>query len=789
MIQLWKKDGCLNSINLNNTKVLSCDIFDTLLFRTVATPTDLFEEVAEHGIKEGALLSNISPKMFKELRVRAQKLARKEKLEVQGTNEVNLTDIYLQISPKICNRDRMVEIELEVEKRNMYLNKNMYSFLKYCYNKGRKIVLLSDMYLSSRQIKELLISTGVDVGIFNGILVSNEYGVSKENKGLYNKLIEYCNIPNGNEVVHIGDNYISDYLNAKEYGIKAIYYNLNSKDNQKYQLESVRIGLSIGELISLRKNFTQRKNYKDEEENFWYDFGATVLGPIFAIYIEYIISIAKETSIKNIYPIMRDGYILEKLLREYLKRNAINDIYIKPMYVSRKSTFLASISEIDRKSIANSSILKQLTVESFFERYNVIDHPFKEYNKNSLESTKKILIDKYLGLRLYDEIINYLLKDDIKQRVNKEIIKNRELLISYIEQEFNIEEPFITVDVGYNGSIVSGIEKAFNYSGKKLKAIHLMLLEGNRMLNNILEGVDIRALIENEHSKQSFQSSKFFIPLLIEVFMINNMGSALGYKSYQNKGITPIFAKKNIERMNSKQREICQKGIVDFYIEYLDLTTNKPWLKEKLLLKSKEILWIIERFMKYPTAKEAKYLGDLYCENDFYYKEVRTFCDIKDEEEAKRSAVSTFITKDKEKSNVWISGILERVYPYFMSIQLLKEIADMYRRILLNMAEYLILNKYKECVIFGGGKMGTDLVRLLGLCKVKVNYIIDSNEELWGSKIEGIEVISFERSKQLNHRVYVIASYAFMHEIRLYIQKNHNDCKNLVIIDYENTFR
>ncbi len=40
--------------------------------------------------------------------------------------------------------------------------------------------------------------------------------------------------------------------------------------------------------------------------------------------------------------------------------------------------------------------------------------------------------------------------------------------------------------------------------------------------------------------------------------------------------------------------------------------------------------------MKYPTAIEAKYLGDLYSENDFYYKDLNKLCTTEEENKVKK---------------------------------------------------------------------------------------------------------------------------------------------------------
>ena len=671
-VHLWERDTILSKIDIKGIKLLSCDIFDTLVFRTTAKPTDIFEQVGEVALKEGVLRNTISPKEFRELRVRAELKARLNKLEKYNTREVSLLDIYLEFSPNICEINRMIELELEIEKKNIYLNYNVYSFIKHCKANQIKIVLLSDMYLSSKQIEEILINSGADINIFDKIIVSSEWGTSKSKKELYNILLKEYKDINANKVIHIGDNYISDFVNAKQFGINSIHYALDRINSLKYEMELLRDNLCIGELLALRKQKSLNRKYSNEKDNFLYDFGATVLGPIFSIFIDYVVSIVEDSGIKNIHPIMRDGYIFEKMLNEYYKKTKSSNINIKSIYASRKSTFLASLPEINKKVIESYLYSSQLTVKSFFSRFGMeVINPFKEFGDYGLLNTKDIPSNKNPGLTIYDEIINYLLAEDVSSNINKKIQESRKLLISYLEQEIDISKPFMTIDIGYNGTVINSIEKAFNMEGKEIKATHLILIGHILLLNRVLEGIDVRAFIKYKDNEDFFNGI-FFTPLFIEAFMSNSLGSVLRYEIKENNQIIPVIDELNIERYNEKEREICQLGIMDFYNSYLDFLSNKPWLRDKIMSDTRRVIWLIERFMKYPTAIEAKYLGDLYSENDFYYKDLNKLCTTEEENKVKKIGPQNYLKSNKEKSNIWPSGVVERVYPNYMAIQLFK---------------------------------------------------------------------------------------------------------------------
>lgn len=67
-------NNAYNLIESQNIKVLSLDIFDTLLWRTFPTPHDLFYELGKVLLQKKWLDENVSASLFKELRENASTL-------------------------------------------------------------------------------------------------------------------------------------------------------------------------------------------------------------------------------------------------------------------------------------------------------------------------------------------------------------------------------------------------------------------------------------------------------------------------------------------------------------------------------------------------------------------------------------------------------------------------------------------------------------------------------------------------------------------------------------------
>ncbi|MHB1206882.1 MAG: hypothetical protein ACYCZX_15030, partial [Rhodospirillaceae bacterium] len=82
-----------DAIKDGSIRVLSADVFDTLLWRRVPEPADLFL-VLGHGLAAGGRLApGTSAVAFAELRRGAQRAARDKAEAASGSREITLPDI------------------------------------------------------------------------------------------------------------------------------------------------------------------------------------------------------------------------------------------------------------------------------------------------------------------------------------------------------------------------------------------------------------------------------------------------------------------------------------------------------------------------------------------------------------------------------------------------------------------------------------------------------------------------------------------------------------------------
>ena len=195
---------------IKNTTVVSFDVFDTLIVRPgLKTPSDLF-----------ALL-HPEDSTFKPRRIEAERKARKQ----SSLEDITLSDIYKLLYAEECERQEAVQLEISTELSVCKANPEALEFFNTVRKDGKRVVITSDMYLDRSTIENILTNNGFDLEGVN-VCVSSEYGKTKRTSNLFKTVMREEGMEGREgEVLHIGDHYISDYLNPRKVGMKSFLYN------------------------------------------------------------------------------------------------------------------------------------------------------------------------------------------------------------------------------------------------------------------------------------------------------------------------------------------------------------------------------------------------------------------------------------------------------------------------------------------------------------------------------------------------------------------------------------
>ncbi len=275
--------------------VVCFDVFDTLLIRDVMKPTDVFR--FSYG------------ELGRYIRILSEMIARKS----SKTGEVTLEDIEKKC---LFSCQKELEIEQVVCRANPQI-KQIYDVLK---KQGKKILALSDMYLSSKVISELLQKAGYEIPV----IVSCEYGCDKASGKLFQEfLIQHSFSPS--QVIHIGDSAISDCEGAKKASIKSILINRHSNQlaYTRYTKNNFEFAAFVNHGLCEEKDPVERIGYE-------------IIGPIILSFCQWVHEKYEENKYDRLFFLARDMRFAYEIYRSLYPNDEA-----RYLCVSRKSLLFA----------------------------------------------------------------------------------------------------------------------------------------------------------------------------------------------------------------------------------------------------------------------------------------------------------------------------------------------------------------------------------------------------------------------------------------------------------------
>ncbi|HDZ4321365.1 TPA: HAD-IA family hydrolase, partial [Campylobacter jejuni] len=382
---------------IEKNSIISFDLFDTLFLRIFYKPEDVFIYLEKRFQAIG----------FKENRVNAEILAKKKK----GCYP-KYDDIYQCIDKKFYY---LKEYEKKLEFSNIYVNPLMKDIFEYAKSLNKKIIFTTDMYHDKAFFVDLLHKN--DICNYNDIYISGEIGKSKESGELFLYINEQLNIKD-NTVLHIGDNYIADYLKPKDYNWNSFHIHPPFNYFSKYdQISSYFLARKDDITSSIILGFILKKwLYSKSQYEYWKNIGYCYGGPICYALAKFTYNEAVREKLCNFIFVARDGFVIKKIFD--LIQSKQSNKKIKTHYI-RAPRIINLLINLDLDS--NFSWDKAGSIIRSFKQYFI---NFEKININKLTYSEKINLIKSNWNRLmriskikYLEYCKYI--DSFKIRSSK----------------------------------------------------------------------------------------------------------------------------------------------------------------------------------------------------------------------------------------------------------------------------------------------------------------------------------------------------------------------------------
>lgn len=498
-------------------RLATFDIFDTVLIRRCGRPEMIFKMLArmlfpyDEAMREAFVL----------WRRRAEADARQH---MKG--DVSLFDIYASIDPSFLSEigsvDRLMNAEKTVEAENLIANPAIRTRISERRAAGWQIAFVSDMYLDSSFLHDLLIREHCAEPT-DKIFVSCEYAARKDNGLLYDVVRAELR---PEEWEHCGDNRFSDLKMAKRKGIKAVKADTTFTAAELFVVHSDKhlSSHSMTELASLSR--VQRLAYNNNPFDV---FAADFVAPAYVPYVLFVLRKAQAKGIRRLYFLSRDSYVLLQAAKAVSVH--FSDIELRYLFVSRRALYLPYLAELSEKKYLavqnHHTILRQsvdvLLTQLATNRQELLDNfgiTF-DYSRITTRKQERDFLDK-------------LFRGSYAPVLRQRAMNAEELVVAYFRQEglFDTHISCAAVDVGWLGT-------------SRLMMNSILKRHGATSLSFFYYGVRNDVFPPSAGRYRSFfradELSTETTGLIENYYSASPYPTTIGYRQETNGRITPVY--------------------------------------------------------------------------------------------------------------------------------------------------------------------------------------------------------------------------------------------------------
>lgn len=551
-------------------KVVSFDIFDTLLKRDVFKPRDVFRIVENNIKKRYQIDSN-----FRKIRIEAEKRARERSLYP----EITLDEIYAGLNDQ--SSDLYKALELEAESQVLHCNYNIKPLYDSCIAAGKNVYIVSDMYLSEGFLEEVLKREGFDG--YKTLIVSAKYRKTKRSGELFKAFLEKFGIDR-NEVIHIGDSWHADFIGARKAGIKSIHIPRVTKNTLYTPVPDKNSGFETRSLFAFINSRVGKFGNRDER------FGYEVLGPVLYSYCQWIHN--QYEAIKNsnsrLWFAARDMYLFKEAYKIIYGDKSEPDY----LYISRRSlrpvlTYTTGkITESGEVFARGMYTIQEIAKKMGYKVTELADETFNNDTKYNIRA-----LGEYA---------------EVRRLLSSKIILDKEqelaaLGIRYLKANGLFDSDIVLADVGWHGTtqyILKRIQESVSEKGK-LFGLYLGCLDGT---NERIGKNNYKAFAFSEEERSNFPKGI----LLFESLILAPHGSTV---RYHDKGDAVIPVLGEPDNLTDYLISV-QRGAVNFVKDYSNcIFGNNIELYAQITTKA-----FVDMAM-YPLKEELEKIGDMDYEN------------------------------------------------------------------------------------------------------------------------------------------------------------------------------
>ncbi len=603
-------DRAFRLVANQEVRVLSLDVFDTLLWRRVPNPVDAFELLGGRLRELGLLPEHVEPRVFRQMRIAGEGQARRVRAAAGGGSEISLDQVYAALAvsgmlggePHIA---KFVDAEVELERELLVPDLDVLALLQAARESGMAPIGVSDTYFSERHLVRLLGNRGVRL---DRVFVSSAFGVGKAD-GLWSIVVDALGAAPA-EVLHVGDNDDADQRAPRELGIRTVLFErrdaqlaeLLKREARHLDTRAVRQHGDFG-LTALRSKVLYRRGGADlpkELQTFW-RFGAAALGPTFTGFAEWVQELAVGIGTGKVHCLMREGALLARLINnagDYLAA----PVQAEPLWLSRQVLARAAIRQPSPEELAH--LLARQSPPTVRDLCRALD----------LDVARLGGLAHHADSRMDDsslrtEVFGTLSRDpELRTHIVAVGEQARARVLRYVEQVRSPGDgPLVLVDVGWQATIQSLLNAVLRVSGVSLRTIGLYLLTHAGAIERQLAGTEAHGYLGQSGEPHEVTAAIARSPEVLEQVCMPDHSSQRDL----SPELTPVLepdAQQSL--LQVAERRAAQQGIGAFQREWARYRIAVPDALPSLATGARPLLRAqLVRAVTAPTTEEASVFG------------------------------------------------------------------------------------------------------------------------------------------------------------------------------------
>lgn len=626
---------------ISGSTIVTFDVFDTLIQRPFWNPSDIFELLNVYAQKIFSLTDTID---FSIYRKKAEKLTRNKVYKLYRRNEVTLDEIYQTLSQEFgfdqTLLDNIKDYEINLEKKFVYARESGLELFELARHLDKDVFIISDMYLPQNVIKEILYKIGVqDVEV----RVSSSNFKTKSSGEAY-EFLKGLGVP-FEKILHIGDNYESDFEKAKAIGFNAAllpkavdvfqgaYRDLyegrvfNKVYEEGFALVDSRQSMNFFstrcQLALVANQFFDnpyRSNNRSDFLSSHFLAGFMCLGMLNFGMCTWLEEKIRGNGYKSINFVARDGWLTMRCF-QMLTEDLAKDYKVNYFPVSRRALLpLYYRTKQDKLNLINSFKLQNLKVS---EILLIFDEFISREAKLRIEEflrREKVTYEAFLSYKQLLEFLSEITPFDEKPNLFKEKYKN------FFHKFF--DETSVTFDVGYSCRTEYILKKLFGF--EKINCLYFHLNNDKPLQRAQEASIDV----------QEFYPFTPFVKGTIRELVLSEVGpTCLSYK-FDKEEIQPVYGEIDLSVSQQIALNLMHDGCLRF-IEQIK-RQFKDHKKEILLFRPFESSYPFEYFLNYSSFTDKENFEIFEFEDAFEKAKMQNLIDLWQEQ------VPRAITKTNE---------------------------------------------------------------------------------------------------------------------------------------------